>query len=484
MHDKTIAELSAALAARELSAVELTQALLDRIEAHNGTLNAFITVTAEQALEQARRADERIAKGEAGALTGIPIAHKDNFCTAGVLTTCASRMLHNFVPPYDATVVARLEEAGVVMLGKTNMDEFAMGSSNETSYYGPVKNPWDTERVPGGSSGGSAAAVAAGLVPGATATDTGGSVRQPAAFCGVSGLKPTYGRVSRYGIVAFASSLDQASVIARSAEDLALLLQAMAGFDERDSTCVDLAVPDYRAGLEQPLDGVRIGLPREYFQDGVEPELAKVIEAAVEEYRRLGAEIKEVSLPHNALAVAAYHVIAPAEASSNLARFDGVRYGYRCENPRDLEDLYMRSRGEGFGTEVKRRLLIGTRALLAEYYQDAFLKAQKIRRLIHNDFIEAFKQVDVLLGPTTGAPAFRLGEKSADPVQMYLTDVFTIAANLAGLPALSLPAGQVDGLPVGMQLIGRHFDEARLLNLAHRFQQATDWHTVRPQNFE
>jgi len=484
MHDKTIAELSAALAARELSAVELTQALLDRIEAHNGTLNAFITVTAEQALEQARRADERIAKGEAGALTGIPIAHKDNFCTAGVLTTCASRMLHNFVPPYDATVVARLEEAGVVMLGKTNMDEFAMGSSNETSYYGPVKNPWDTERVPGGSSGGSAAAVAAGLVPGATATDTGGSVRQPAAFCGVSGLKPTYGRVSRYGIVAFASSLDQASVIARSAEDLALLLQAMAGFDERDSTCVDLAVPDYRAGLEQPLDGVRIGLPREYFQDGVEPELAKVIEAAVEEYRRLGAEIKEVSLPHNALAVAAYHVIAPAEASSNLARFDGVRYGYRCENPRDLEDLYMRSRGEGFGTEVKRRLLIGTRALLAEYYQDAFLKAQKIRRLIHNDFIEAFKQVDVLLGPTTGAPAFRLGEKSADPVQMYLTDVFTIAANLAGLPALSIPAGQVDGLPVGMQLIGRHFDEARLLNLAHRFQQATDWHTVRPQNFE
>ncbi len=484
MHDKTIAELSAALAARELSAVELTQALLDRIEAHNGTLNAFITVTAEQALEQARRADERIAKGEAGALTGIPIAHKDNFCTAGVLTTCASRMLHNFVPPYDATVVARLEEAGVVMLGKTNMDEFAMGSSNETSYYGPVKNPWDTERVPGGSSGGSAAAVAAGLVPGATATDTGGSVRQPAAFCGVSGLKPTYGRVSRYGIVAFASSLDQASVIARSAEDLALLLQAMAGFDERDSTCVDLAVPDYRAGLEQPLDGVRIGLPREYFQDGVEPELAKVIEAAVEEYRRLGAEIKEVSRAHNALAVAAYHVIAPAEASSNLARFDGVRYGYRCENPRDLEDLYMRSRGEGFGTEVKRRLLIGTRALLAEYYQDAFLKAQKIRRLIHNDFIEAFKQVDVLLGPTTGAPAFRLGEKSADPVQMYLTDVFTIAANLAGLPALSIPAGQVDGLPVGMQLIGRHFDEARLLNLAHRFQQATDWHTVRPQNFE
>src|SRR5690606_23824307 len=288
----------------------------------------------------------------------------------------------------------------------------------------------------------------------------------------------------RYGIVAFASSLDQASVIARSAEDLALLLQAMAGFDERDSTCVDLAVPDYRAGLEQPLDGVRIGLPREYFQDGVEPELAKVIEAAVEEYRRLGAEIKEVSLPHNALAVAAYHVIAPAEASSNLARFDGVRYGYRCENPRDLEDLYMRSWGEGFGTEVKRRLLIGTRALLAEYYQDAFLKAQKIRRLIHNDFIEAFKQVDVLLGPTTGAPAFRLGEKSADPVQMYLTDVFTIAANLAGLPALSIPAGQVDGLPVGMQLIGRHFDEARLLNLAHRFQQATDWHTVRPQNFE
>lgn len=484
MHDKTIAELSAALASRELSAVELTQALLDRIDAHNPALNAFITVTAEQALEQARQADERRAKGEAGPLTGIPIAHKDNYCTAGVRTSCASRMLDNFVPPYDATVVANLQAAGVVMLGKTNMDEFAMGSSNETSFYGPVKNPWDVERVPGGSSGGSAAAVAAGFVPAATATDTGGSVRQPAAFCGVSGLKPTYGRVSRYGVVAFASSLDQASPMARSAEDLALLLNAMAGFDARDSTSAEQDVPDYSASLEQPLDGLKIGLPKEYFHDGVEPELAAVIEAAVEEYRRLGAEIKEVSLAHNAHAVAAYHVIAPAEASSNLARFDGVRYGYRCDNPRDLDDLYLRSRGEGFGEEVKRRLLIGTRALLAGYYEDAYLKAQKIRRLIHDDFTKAFNEVDMLLGPTTGSTAFRLGEKSADPVEMYLTDAFTIAANLAGVPALSIPAGQVQGLPVGMQLIGRHFDEARLLNAAHRFQQATAWHTARPQSFE
>lgn len=484
MHDKTIAELSAALAAGELSAVELTQALLDRINAHNPALNAFITVTAEQALEQARLADARRAKGEAGPLTGIPIAHKDNFCTAGIRTSSGSRMLDNFVPPYDAKVVANMQAAGVVVLGKTNMDEFAMGSSSETSYYGPVKNPWDLERVPGGSSGGSAAAVAARLVAGATATDTGGSVRQPAAFCGVSGLKPTYGRVSRYGIVAFASSLDQAAPMARSAEDLALLLNAMAGFDPRDSTSVDSAAPDYAANLAQPLDGLKIGLPREYFHDGVDPKLAVVIEAAVAEYRRLGADIKEVSLPHNSLAVAAYHVIAPAEASSNLARFDGVRYGYRCDNPRDLEDLYMRSRGEGFGEEVKRRLLIGTRALLASYYEDAYLKAQKIRRLIHDDFSKVFEDVDVLLGPTTGAPAFRLGEKSADPVQMYLTDAYTIASNLAGVPALSIPAGFVDGLPVGMQLIGRHFDEARLLNVAHRFQQVTEWHTACPQSFK
>ena len=483
MHDKTIAELSAALAAGEFSALELTQALLDRIGAQNPALNAFITVTAEQALAQAREADAKRAAGEAGPLTGIPIAHKDLFCTAGVRTTCGSKMLDNFISPYDATVVEKLAAAGTVMLGKTNMDEFAMGSSNETSFYGPVKNPWNPETVSGGSSGGSAAAAAARLVPGATGTDTGGSIRQPAALCGISGLKPTYGRVSRYGLIAYASSLDQAGPMARTAEDLALLLNAMAGFDPRDSTSVERQVPDYTETLAASIKGLKIGLPKEYFGEGLDGEVGKAIEAAIEEYRRLGAEFTEVSLPNSRLAVPVYYVIGPAEASSNLSRFDGVRFGYRCENPRDLEDMYKRSRGEGFGEEVKRRILIGTYALSAGYYDAYYLKAQQVRRLIREDFVKAFEQVDMLLGPTSPTVAFRLGERRDDPVQMYLSDVYTIAANLAGLPALSIPAGFAHGLPVGLQLIGRDFDEARLLNAAHKFQQATDWHAARPEGY-
>ena len=482
-YDPFVAELSAALAAGEFSALELTQALLDRIGAQNPALNAFITVTAEQALAQAREADAKRAAGEAGPLTGIPIAHKDLFCTAGVRTTCGSKMLDNFISPYDATVVEKLAAAGTVMLGKTNMDEFAMGSSNETSFYGPVKNPWNPETVSGGSSGGSAAAVAARLVPGATGTDTGGSIRQPAALCGISGLKPTYGRVSRYGLIAYASSLDQAGPMARTAEDLALLLNAMAGFDPRDSTSVERQVPDYTETLAASIKGLKIGLPKEYFGEGLDGEVGKAIEAAIEEYRRLGAEFTEVSLPNSRLAVPVYYVIGPAEASSNLSRFDGVRFGYRCENPRDLEDMYKRSRGEGFGEEVKRRILIGTYALSAGYYDAYYLKAQQVRRLIREDFVKAFEQVDMLLGPTSPTVAFRLGERRDDPVQMYLSDVYTIAANLAGLPALSIPAGFAHGLPVGLQLIGRDFDEARLLNAAHKFQQATDWHAARPEGY-
>ena len=484
MHDKTIAELSAALQAGEFSALELTQHLLARIEARNGDVNAFITVTPELALEAAKAADAARARGEAGPLTGIPIAHKDLFCTDGVRTSCGSKMLDNFISPYDATVVERLKVAGTVMLGKTNMDEFAMGSSNETSYYGPAKNPWDPQRVPGGSSGGSAAAVAARLVPGVTGSDTGGSIRQPAALCGISGLKPTYGRVSRYGMVAFASSLDQGGPMARNAEDLALLLNAMAGFDPKDSTCIDRPVPDYTARLAASIKGLKIGLPKEYFSEGLDADVAKVIDAAIEEFRRLGAEFKEVSLPNVKLSVPVYYVIAPAEASSNLSRYDGVRFGYRCENPRDLEDMYKRSRGEGFGAEVKRRILVGTYALSAGYYDAYYRKAQQVRRLIREDFVKAFAEVDMLLGPTTPDVAFRLGEMVDDPVRMYLTDVYTIAVNLAGLPAMSIPAGFAKGMPVGLQLIGRDFDEARLLNAAHKYQQVTDWHNACPPGFE
>jgi aspartyl-tRNA(Asn)/glutamyl-tRNA(Gln) amidotransferase subunit A len=476
----TLAELAAALHARELSSVELTRAYLERIARLDPDLNSFITVTAELALDQAQAADTVLARGEGGPLTGIPLAHKDIFCTDGVLTSCGSRMLANFVAPYDATAVARLRAAGTVLLGKTNMDEFAMGSSNETSHFGPVRNPWDRARVPGGSSGGSAAAVAGGLAPAATATDTGGSIRQPAALCGVTGLKPTYGRVSRYGMIAFASSLDQGGTLTRSAADAALLLGAMAGFDPRDSTSVDVPVPDYAATLGADLAGLRIGLPREYFGDGVEPGVAAAVEAALDQLRALGAKTVAISLPNSHLAVPAYYVIAPAECSSNLARFDGVRYGHRCADPGDLEELYKRSRSEGFGPEVKRRIMIGTYALSAGYYDAYYLKAQRVRRLIGDDFRRAFATVDLIAGPTAPTTAFALGERLDDPITMYLSDIFTIAANLAGLPGVSLPAGFAAGLPVGLQLLGDHFAEARLLNVGHRFQQVTDWHRQLP----
>ncbi len=483
MHSKTIAELAAGLRDRAFSSEELTRETLARIQQHNATTNSFITVSEELALAQARQADDKLASGEAGPLTGIPIAQKDIFCTDGVLTTCGSRMLENFIAPYDATVIQRFNDAGAVMVGKTNMDEFAMGSSNETSYYGPVRNPWDLESVPGGSSGGSAAAVGALMVPGATGTDTGGSIRQPAAMCGITGLKPTYGRVSRYGMIAFASSLDQAGPLARSAEDAAIMLNTMAGFDPRDSTSIERDVPDYTADLQQDITGLKIGLPREYFSEGLDDSVAKVIDAAIEEYKKLGAEVVDISLPNSHLAVPVYYVVAPAECSSNLSRFDGVRFGHRCDDPKDLEDLYKRSRGEGFGAEVKRRIMIGTYALSAGYYDAYYLKAQKIRHLISDDFKQAFDKVDVIMGPTAPSPAFKLGEKTDDPITMYLSDIYTIAVNLAGLPGMSVPAGLVDGMPVGLQIIGNYFDESRLLNVAHRFQQATDHHRQMPEGF-
>ena len=485
MHNKSVAELSRELESGKISSVELTREFLDRIKAEDGPYNSFITVTEEQAMADAKAADEQRAAGKAGVWTGVPFAHKDIFCTNGVATTAGSKMLANFVPPYDATITANFRAAGAVCVGKTNMDEFAMGSSNESSFFGPVTNPWGLsngqKRVPGGSSGGSAAAIAARLVPAATATDTGGSIRQPAALCGVTGLKPTYGRVSRYGMIAFASSLDQGGTMARTAEDNALMLNVMAGFDPKDSTCVDRAVPDYTATLNEPLKGLRIGLPKEYFSDQLNPAMEQQVRNAVKEYEKLGATVKEVSLPHAKLAIAAYYVIAPAEASANLSRFDGVRYGYRCENPQDLNDLYTRTRAEGFGGEVKRRILVGTYALSAGYFDAYYLKAQKVRRLIQQDFINAFKEADVLMSPVSPSPAFVQGEKINDPVTMYLEDIFTIAVNLAGVPAMSVPAGFVDGLPVGLQIIGNYFEEARLLNAAHQFQQVTDWHRKLPQ---
>jgi aspartyl-tRNA(Asn)/glutamyl-tRNA(Gln) amidotransferase subunit A len=483
MHDKSIKDLAAGLRGGDFSSEELTRHYLQRIEGLDGALNSFISVTAEQALAQARAADERIRAGDASPVTGIPIAHKDIFCTDGVRTSCGSRMLDAFVSPYDATVVQKLADAGAVMLGKTNMDEFAMGSSNETSWYGPVKNPWDTERVPGGSSGGSAAAVAARLCAGATGTDTGGSIRQPASFCGITGIKPTYGRVSRFGMIAFASSLDQAGPMTRSAEDAALMLQAMAGFDPRDSTSAEREVPDYSAALATDLNGLKVGLPREYFGEGLEPGVARSVQLAIDEYEKLGVQFVDVSLPNTALAVPTYYVVAPAECSSNLARFDGVRFGHRCADPRDLRDLYERSRSEGFGAEVKRRIMIGTYVLSAGYYDAYYLKAQKIRHLIADDFTRAFEQVDLIMGPTSPGTAFRIGEKADDPVTMYLSDIYTIATNLAGLPGMSLPVAAVDGLPVGLQIIGNYFDEGRLLNAAHRLQQATDWHQTIPAGF-
>ncbi len=483
MHQLTLAEIARGLAAKEFSAEELTRGLLARIHQLDPQLNAFISITDEPAIEQARAADARRAAGEQGALLGAPIAHKDLFCTEGVLTSCASKILSGFKAPYDATVVARLKAAGAVSLGKLNMDEFAMGSSNESSHYGPVKNPWALDRVPGGSSGGSAAAVAARLVPAATGTDTGGSIRQPAAFTNLTGIKPTYGRVSRWGMIAYASSLDQGGPLARTAEDCALMLGAIAGFDPKDSTSVDAPVDDYLAALAQPLAGLRIGLPKEYFGAGLDARIADAVLAVVEELKKLGATVKEVSLPNMQHAIPAYYVIAPAEASSNLSRFDGVRFGYRCENPQNLEDLYKRSRAEGFGTEVKRRIMVGTYALSAGYYDAYYLKAQKIRRLIKNDFMAAFGEVDVILGPTTPNPAWKLGEKNNDPVAQYLEDIYTITANLAGLPGLSMPAGFVDGLPVGVQLLAPYFQESRLLNVAHQYQQATDWHKQAPAGF-
>ncbi len=483
LHLKSIAELSAGLAAGEYSSEELTRHFLARIQELDEGLNSVVTLAEEASLAAAAAADARIAKGEAGPLTGIPILHKDIFCTQGVRTACGSRMLDNFISPYDATVVSRLKDAGVVMLGKTNMDEFAMGSSNETSYYGPVRNPWDRDRVPGGSSGGSAAAVAARLAVAATGTDTGGSIRQPAALCGITGLKPTYGRVSRYGMIAFASSLDQAGPMTRSAEDAAWLLAAMAGFDERDSTSVDRPVDDYLGQLDQDIKGLRVGVVKEFFEDGLNPGMRESMETAMEQLKALGAELVDVSLPNSHHSVAAYYVVAPAECSSNLSRFDGVRFGHRCENPVDLEDLYKRSRAEGFGPEVKRRIMIGAYALSAGYYDAYYLKAQQVRQVIADDFRKAFENVDVLLGPASPETAFRLGEKSDDPVSMYLSDIYTIAVNLAGLPALSMPAPLVDGLPAGLQLIGNYFDEGRILNLAHQLQQATDWHLQMPEGY-
>ena len=476
MHDIPLAAIGEALARRDFSSVEITEALLQRIESANPVLNAFVTIDRSGALRAAAAADAARARGATGRLLGVPIAHKDLFCTAGLRTTCGSRMLGDFVPPYDATVVERLAAAGCVNLGKTNMDEFAMGSSNETSWFGPVRNPWDAARVPGGSSGGSAAAVAARLAPAATATDTGGSIRQPASLCGLTGLKATYGRISRWGMIAFASSLDQAGPIARSAEDCALLLREMAGLDPRDSTSIDAPVPDYVALLDRPLQGLRIGIPREYFDPGLSPGTAAAVQAGLAELERQGARLVDISLPHSGLSVPAYYVIAPAECSANLSRYDGVRYGYRCKDPADLQDLYERSRSEGFGDEVKRRILVGTYALSAGYYDAYYRKAQQVRRLIAEDFRAAFEQVDVIAGPACPGTAFRFGEKSDDPITMYLEDIYTIAANLAGLPAMSMPGGLVDGLPVGIQLIGNHLQEGLLLNVAHRFQQATDWH--------
>ncbi|TYC60776.1 Asp-tRNA(Asn)/Glu-tRNA(Gln) amidotransferase subunit GatA [Zoogloea oleivorans] len=481
MIDSSLKEIAAALRAKTVSAVELATESLARIEAGNPKINAFVTVDRDGALAAAKAADARLAAGHGGPLTGIPLAHKDVFCTEGVLTTCGSKMLSNFVSPYDAHVVTLLKAAGAVMVGKTNMDEFAMGSSNENSHFGPTRNPWNTDKVPGGSSGGSAAAVAARMVPIATGTDTGGSIRQPASLCGITGIKPTYGTVSRYGMIAYASSLDQGGAFGRSAEDCALMLSAMNGHDPRDSTSLERDTEDYTADLARPLAGLRIGLPTEFFADGMSDDVRAAVEAALAEYRKLGAVTVDVSLPNARLAIPAYYVIAPAEASSNLSRFDGVRYGHRAAEYGDLNDMYCKSRAQGFGAEVKRRILVGTYVLSHGYYDAYYIKAQKLRRLIAQDFAAAFAQCDVIAGPTCPTVAFGIGEKSNDPVQMYLGDIYTVAVNLAGLPALAHPAGfGAGGMPVGLQLIGNYFGEARLLGVAHQFQQNTDWHARKP----
>jgi aspartyl-tRNA(Asn)/glutamyl-tRNA(Gln) amidotransferase subunit A len=481
----SLSDLSRALATKQVSSTELTQLFLERAQRLNRELNAFITLDPERSLAQARAADSRRAQGNGGPLTGIPLAHKDIFCAKGWRTTCGSRMLHNFVAPYDAHVVEKLDAQGTVILGKTNMDEFAMGSSSETSFFGPARNPWDRVAVPGGSSGGSAAAVAARLAPAATGTDTGGSIRQPAAMCGVCGLKPTYGVVSRYGMIAFASSLDQGGPIASSAEDLALLLNAMAGFDPRDSTSLERPCEDYARSLGVSVAGTRIGLPKEYFAAGLNPDVARAVDAAIDEYRRLGCELVPISLPNTKLAIPVYYVLAPAEASSNLARYDGVRYGYRASDYSDLRDMYMKSRSEGFGWEVKRRILVGTYVLSHGYYDAYYLQAQKLRRLIAQDFADAFRQCDVIVGPTSPSVAFDIGAKGDDPVQMYLSDIYTIGVNLAGLPGMSIPCGFGDReRPVGLQIIGNYFEEARMLNMAHQYQRVTDWHLRLPPGID
>lgn len=484
LHTKTLSEQSELLSKGDLKSSELTQHYLQRIDRLNPALNAYLQVDAEGAMQAAKAADLRLQRGDSNALTGIPIAHKDIFCTKGLKTTCGSRMLQNFVAPYNATVVDRLNSAGVVTLGKANMDEFAMGSSNENSYFGSVANPWQHDRVPGGSSGGSAALVAAQLASAATGTDTGGSIRQPAAFCGITGIKPTYGRVSRYGMIAFASSLDQGGPMAQTAQDCALLLQGMAGHDPRDSTSSSEPVPDFSATLETDLKGLRIGVPSEYFGPGLDSALGDAVNEALAELERAGAVLKTISLPNQSYCIPAYYVIAPAEASSNLSRFDGVRFGHRCDNPQDLEDLYTRSRGEGFGNEVKRRILIGTYALSAGYYDAYYSKAQRVRQLVSDDFTAAFDEVDIIAGPTTPTAAFARGDKAEDPVGMYLNDLFTVSANLSGLPAISAPCGMVDGLPAGLQLCGPAFQEARLLNVAHRYQGMTDWHRQSPSEID
>jgi len=482
MHNKTIAELVQILHNKEISSVELTQHFLQRIKTYDPVLNSFITITEKRALADAELADKKFANNKAGPLTGIPIAHKDILCTKDIKTSCGSKMLDNFISPYDATIVKKLSDAGTVLLGKLNMDEFAMGSSNEHSYYGPVKNPWDLETVPGGSSGGSSAAVAARLVPAATGTDTGGSIRQPAALTGITGIKPTYGRASRFGMIAFASSLDQAGPMTQTAEDAAIMLNAMVGFDPKDSTSVEEPVPDFTATLNDSIKGLRIGLPKEYFIDKLDPKIGDIIHKAANELQKLGATLHEISLPNTNLAISVYYIIAPAECSSNLARYDGVRFGYRCKDPKDLTDLYERSRGETFGDEVKHRIMLGTYVLSAGYYDAYYIKAQRIRHLISNDFKNAFKKVDVILGPTTPTTAFKFNSRK-DRINMYLSDMFTVNTSLAGLPGMSLPAGMLDGLPVGMQLTGNYFKEARLLNIAHQYQQITDWHKQMPKDF-
>lgn len=484
MYTKTIMQIAKDLAAKKYSSLELTKEFFARINKTNPELNCFITLTAEQALAQARIADQMRMKNpqQQNLLAGIPVALKDIFCTKSIKTTCGSKMLKNFIAPYDATVVDRLKQAGSVMLGKTNMDEFAMGSSNENSAFGNVKNPWNLQCVPGGSSGGSAAAIAARMAVAALGSDTGGSIRQPASLCGVVGLKPTYGRVSRYGMIAFASSLDQAGIITKTAEDAAIMLQTIAGFDAKDSTSVAQEVPNYSRALNDSLHGLKIGLPKEYFASDFNTGIAAAIDEAVSLLEKLGAKVTEISLPNHQYCMSVYYIIATAECSSNLARYDGVRYCYRCADPRNLEDLYLRSRSEAFGAEVKRRIMIGTYVLSSSHYDSYYLKAQQVRNLISQDFQNAFKEVDVILGPTTPSAAFKLAAKTSNPLNMYSSDIFTIPANLAGIPAISIPVGFVDGLPIGMQLMGNYFNETKLLNVAHRYQLETNWHLMMPED--